>query len=592
MNSRLWAIAWAGLLSLFVAAIASAQDLQTHVTYLCNGERLFIENCNIRDTSDTSKCMVGHPDTVLSNGLMKYTYETRGDLKKLLPTCKQPSADELKRAQAFDKKVQDQQAAAQKGTEQQQKAPPPAQPVQTFSAPQPSHDPETRRMNRCITAGRPPSTCLGNAVGGHLMGMATSMLSAMVPDTVGKPTTGPEMAGAFEGKGDWRLEFVEASVLMTCADMHPEQHTYSLAFTNNRAVVTIKSTPKPVVLTLNAEGLLTAPAPIVVDGSIPAGSRQDTNYDGTKTTVYLYRSVTRTCAQPNLTSKGVAPTTVSQAQSVLTGMLSDGETGPPAPAGLRMTGTYAVASGFSVEFYPESAILGCGPDVARAYPYVVQADGTQVAVKVAAPNHPLTLAVKPNNMLDPGAGTFMVEGRRITGKNSNDDFTFAPLNATCNLAILSPGQVPTAAVATAASTAPGGDAVLTILTGLPAPANTPNALANLPLVLLRQDVATVIRKSGVTIPPGMSPETTMGTACANHTPDCQKIRDALKAERAAVALSDGTGKGTFPGVPPGTYYLMIATRFNNQTLRWGFKVDLKSGPNSVTLDQSNGVPVN
>jgi hypothetical protein len=112
------------------------------------------------------------------------------------------------------------------------------------------------------------------------------------------------------------------------------------------------------------------------------------------------------------------------------------------------------------------------------------------------------------------------------------------------------------------------------------------------LLLLRQDVATVIRKSGVTIPPGTSPETTMGTACANHTPDCQKIRDALKAERAAVALSDGTGKGTFPGVPPGTYYLMIATRFNNQTLRWGFKVDLKSGPNSVTLDQSNGVPVN
>jgi hypothetical protein len=71
------------------------------VTYTCSGEHLFIENCNIRDTSDTSKCMVGHPDTVLANGLMKYTYETRGDLKKLLPTCKQPSAQQLSAAKAF-----------------------------------------------------------------------------------------------------------------------------------------------------------------------------------------------------------------------------------------------------------------------------------------------------------------------------------------------------------------------------------------------------------------------------------------------------------------------------------------------------------
>jgi hypothetical protein len=89
------------LLVLFVTGIAAAQTW--HVTYVCNGERMFIENCNIRDLSDTANCMVGHPDTVLSNGLMKYTYETRGNLKKLFPTCKQPPADEIARAKAFDK---------------------------------------------------------------------------------------------------------------------------------------------------------------------------------------------------------------------------------------------------------------------------------------------------------------------------------------------------------------------------------------------------------------------------------------------------------------------------------------------------------
>jgi hypothetical protein len=66
--------------------------------------------------------------------------------------------------------------------------------------------------------------------------------------------------------------------------------------------------------------------------------------------------------------------------------------------------------------------------------------------------------------------------------------------------------------------------------------------------------------------------------------------NAIKEQKAALAFSDGNGKATFPGLPPGSYYLMISTRYSNQGYRWGFKVDLKSGPNSITLDQSNGGP--
>jgi hypothetical protein len=98
------ALAAAGVAGMRAAA---AQDIKLNVTYVCNGERLVIDSCNIRDTSDTSTCMVGHPDTVLPNGLMKYTYETRGNLKKLLPTCKQPSAQELAQEEAFKKKQQE-----------------------------------------------------------------------------------------------------------------------------------------------------------------------------------------------------------------------------------------------------------------------------------------------------------------------------------------------------------------------------------------------------------------------------------------------------------------------------------------------------
>jgi hypothetical protein len=51
--------------------------------------------------------MVGHPDHVMPNGLMQYTTMTRGALKTLFPTCKQPTAQQLSAAHAFQKKQQD-----------------------------------------------------------------------------------------------------------------------------------------------------------------------------------------------------------------------------------------------------------------------------------------------------------------------------------------------------------------------------------------------------------------------------------------------------------------------------------------------------
>src|SRR5579864_2249238 len=75
---------------------ASAQDIKLNVTYVCNGERMYVESCNIRDLADTSTCMVAHPDRPKHNGFMAYTNETRGTLKKLFPTCKQPTAQDRK----------------------------------------------------------------------------------------------------------------------------------------------------------------------------------------------------------------------------------------------------------------------------------------------------------------------------------------------------------------------------------------------------------------------------------------------------------------------------------------------------------------
>src|SRR5271169_1909011 len=107
MKSGPGSFTFIAIFGLLQTVAASGQDVQKNVVYVCNGERLVIDSCNMRDLSDTSTCMVGHPDTVLSNGLMKYTSETRGAFKKLLPACKQPSADQVTRAKAFEKRQQD-----------------------------------------------------------------------------------------------------------------------------------------------------------------------------------------------------------------------------------------------------------------------------------------------------------------------------------------------------------------------------------------------------------------------------------------------------------------------------------------------------
>ncbi len=382
----------AAMAGLFFAAIASAQTIQTGVTYVCNGERIYIENCNIRDTSDTSNCMVGHPDTILSNGLMKYTYESRGALKKLLPTCRQPSSQEVARAQAFNKKIQDQQDAAMKRATQ-------GNPY-AVGAPtaQPAEDPATHAMRRCVAAGRPPSICLGNGLMDSLMPNVNGLLSSVAPGVVGKEVTGPQVSGVFAGSG-WRLEFSEASVALSCADMIPDSHAYTIGFEGNRAVLTITSTPKDIVLAFNGDAFV-GPAPVVVNGRVSLGVHRGTDiYTGQQADIYTYQQVSRICQKPMLV-KTSSPGVVGTEENVLKGMLGD-QSGPPTPAGLRMNGTYAASTGFSVGFYPESAILGCGADAAHAYPYTVIADGRQAIVRIDAPDHPLTMAIGSNNTLNP-----------------------------------------------------------------------------------------------------------------------------------------------------------------------------------------------
>jgi hypothetical protein len=615
----------AAVLSALLSAIAAAQDIPIGVTYVCSGEHIYIENCNIRDTSDTSTCMVDHPDKLTPTGMNSYTYATRGALKKLLPTCTQPSAKQMAAAQAFQKKQQDlYNANAQKAEDQLKAA---TQPPPAYGQPAKPVSPEDRAIRRCVTSGRLPASCTGNA----LLGAFGQMLSSVLPGADKAPKPGANMAGVFEGPGNWRLDFIDNGVLVNCASLSPNQEFYTLDFNSARPTLTINTTPRKLVLTLHPDGTITGPGPVTINGVVAAGYvGGGANPNATQKDLYgnYYDSVgnkvsktandghtvfaprTATCPALNLSSKGASVGAQTMQTDLLKTMFG-GDKGPPTPPGIRMHGIYAAAqTGFSVQFYPESAVLGCGPDAARAYPYTVIADGAASYIKIDAPDHPLRLAFKADGSLDPGTGAYQVHGRIATGQDDNDNFTFAPNEQTCNLAALAPSdQIPSSggAAATMVATsagpnngggtlstpaAPLGNATLSIVNELPPVTGAPNALAGRPYVLLRHSYANALAIGGVTVPAGVSPYKFVGIACGTHTPDCQKSIDAIKADSASAVRADANGSGTMPGVPPGTYYLMISAVYNKQPLIWGQAVQLKAGANSVTLDQRSATPLN
>lgn len=615
--------------------LAGAQDIHLNVTYICNGEHIYVESCNIRDTSDNSTCMVAHPDHLTATGLNSYTTMTRAALKKLLPTCTQPTAQQLASAAAFEKK---QQALLDAQTPKYNSAPPPSAAevsAQTggvsYGALPPPKDPQQRAMRRCVTSGRDATTCAGNGLMGMFTGMLTSTIGALAGTNAADagPDAGPNMAGVFQGAGNWRFDFVDGGVLVNCASLSPNQQTYSLSLANDRATLTVHTTPKPLVLNVRMDGTISGPpGAVTIDGVVASGYKsglqdaygnQMSQFQAQNSGQQVFDSGGHPVSNPsaisgystfsprraicpaiNLTSKGAGVGIETMEKNVLKTAFG-GDAGPQVPPGIRMHGIFAAPStGFSVEFFPESAILGCGPDAARAYPYTVTADGTKAVVNIAAPDRPLTLAFRGDGSLDPGTGPYQVHGRTITGQDANDDYTFAPMERTCNLALLTPAKdipsnggsaaaaVPSAGISTPDK--PLGNAALSIASGF---TGSPNPLALHPYLLLRDSYANALAKGGVNVPAGVSPYAFVGQACAPvpRTAACQNALGALNSSAASAVRADSSGNGTLPGVPAGTYYLMISAQVNGQPLVWSQAVTLHAGANSITLNAGNAQPL-
>jgi hypothetical protein len=477
------------MFALWSIATALGQDIVPGLTYVCNGERLHIDSCNMRDLSDnTSTCMVDHLDHINANGIPTASYETRGTLKKLLPTCQQPTAQQIVAAKNRQQRLQATEDANIKKSEDAvsgvQKMPTRAEVMESM---QPK-DPAEREMNRCISAGRLPASCTGNALLGGFSKMITSMVPSVKDSSA--PPAGPVMAGVFAGPGDWRLDFVDGGVLVNCSFLAPNEETYSLKFEANRTALIINTMPKPLNLTFRADGTIVGPPGMVtIDGVIPSGGSGGsytpghsetqtytttermsgyqvqpnsadvqsvqsagggmydvtTTHTSTTSTPGQYQagattfaSKRATCPAVNLTSRGTS-VGIQTMQTDLLKTAFGGSKGPPTPPGIRMQGIYGASTGFSVQFFPESAILGCGPNAARAYPYKVAASPAGAVIRINAPDHPLTLAIRPDNTLDPGSSApYQVHGRLLIGDAVSGQYNFVPNEQACNLARLAP----------------------------------------------------------------------------------------------------------------------------------------------------------
>ena len=459
------------LLTVFAAAFCSAQDIRLHVTYVCNSERIYVDSCNIRDTSDTSTCMIAHPDHLNAMGMNTYTYETRGNLKKLLPTCTQPTAQAVAREDAFQKK---QQQIIDAQTPKYAATPTPTvADVQAELASGGSKDPQELAMRRCIAAGRLPSSCTGNALLGSFGNMISSALSGLTGSSTNAadtpPNAGPNMSGVFQGTGGWRLDFIDGGVLVNCSFLSPNQEVYSLAFRSAGAVLTINTSPRPLVLNVHPDGTITGPpGAVTIDGVVASGyhtglhnaagqqvSASEATYsnqpiyndsgmevkDPSAVNGYSTFSPRRaTCPAINLTSKGAGAGIQTMQMNVLKTAFG-GDAGPATPVGIRMHGIFATAStGFSLQFFPESVILGCGPDAARAYPYTVSASASGGVINIDTPDHPLSINIRADGTLDPGSGPYPVHGRILVSPTISDTYAFLPLERSCTLATLSPAR--------------------------------------------------------------------------------------------------------------------------------------------------------
>jgi len=422
-------VCFLAILHCMLGSIVSAQTL--NVTYVCSAEHIYLEYCSTQDLSDKARCMIAHPDKPPQNGGMVYTYDTRGNLKNLLATCQQPSADEIARENAFRKKVKDTQDAAQKKNLDRMAS------IQSFAPPKPTQlQREQAEIRECIEAGREPTTCMGETMQKSLQGMMSEVAPGIAKTMLNQHPPGLYLTGVYKGAANFTANFGQDGVSVVCRDMVPDWHSYTVEMNGNRAVVNIQAQPHPFNLAFQPDGTVVGSAAIDLKGSVVVGQRTEWKINSSTNIPYaestpVLRATTERCEIGGLKGSTSGPqTTVTMTMD----LLDPGST-KLIPPGLRVEGEYMGNGGFGIKFHTDAAVVRCGAaTVAHDYTMVQRAD--QLLLELKDVGRPIVFAYRPDGTLA-GSGPIQVNGRKIVGQKENGDMIFAPQSAACTMGILS-----------------------------------------------------------------------------------------------------------------------------------------------------------
>lgn len=569
-------------------------------------------------------------ERLLSPALREQFYRVKGETKAFVEQRK------AARAQAL-KEEQQQQARAREEAEGQ------------FRQPE-----WKRKVARCIASGRSEAQCFSEQLGGEVDGYLSSRLGLNLQRPAGLWVSGvyatPGGLSVAFGLEGAHVTCKEVPASADYAVRH-EGGQLQIRLLDDSAGPDVWQGQR-VALPVRPDGRLSGAGVLKVTGKVVVGHSRETGWEEQRITasqastssnvrrdaagnllgevqvtrdVPIYAPKTEQCALGLMT-----PTPGVTGQAAIEAMIGSATSGAPVkapPPGLRMTGSYTGQSGFEIEFHPDSAVLGCREAVV-ARDYSVTSSGGRVLVNIRNGDTPLALELRPDGALA-GAGQVQVSGRVMVGSNRRvdentrlvtHDPVFQPVSDTCGVGVLTSAQsgsagagaVAGAGVApppqrqsasttparpndTSAASAPAANAanaVLTINDGFAVPPGTPSPFAGQIITLWRESWENVIRKTGVRPPAGTSAIKVWLNACASGQPLCKQVIESSGSSAVAPARFGAGRQAQFPAVPPGTYYVFAAARYNNQPFMWDLRVDLKPGPNAVTLDRRNSTPVN
>jgi len=335
--------------------------------------------------------------------------------------------------------------------------PQPQQPPPQASAASPGNgspfvrnDPGTLAVRRCLELGGGDLECIGRGFTTGLFDLSGVNVKAIEPPK----TAGIRLGGTYKTAAGLALSFSTDTVAIgACGKLVEDGRGYTVTRRGAQLDVSIENMSKPLLVSLGADGRLTGPAAFDVDGRIITGYRtywveerrvSDNSVvpgSGHQVQEPIYGPKTERCAFPSL--RATAPVV---AEGSLIGSIVGIATGGPAdpaaqksgaaeaPAGARMTGTYA-GGGLQLEFHPTAVVMDCG-EAHVLQPYTVENLADRLVVTVKNGATPVPLAVQPDGTL---AGTSAVDvtGRVVTGA-TDTAVTYAQRSARCSAASLAP----------------------------------------------------------------------------------------------------------------------------------------------------------